>query len=65
MDSKPSDNLMTAQDLAEYLGVAVKTIYNWRSRRTGPPGYKPGGSMLRFKREQVDGWLDDETRPQR
>jgi excisionase family DNA binding protein len=59
-----SDYLMTTSDLAAYLGVAVKTIYNWRCRRIGPPAYKPGGSRLRFKRRDVERWLEDESGPE-
>lgn len=34
------DQLLTAQDLAGYLEVPVATIYAWRHRRQGPPGFK-------------------------
>ena len=37
-----SERLMTLADLAELLGVPVTTLYQWRHRGEGPPGYRVG-----------------------
>ena len=50
------DRLMTVEDLAEYLGIPVQTVYKQRSMGTEPPGY-PVGRSVRFKRSEVDAWL--------
>lgn len=52
------DPLMTAEQVAEYIGgdVSVKTLYNWRSKGTGPDSFKAGG-YLRYRRSSVDRWL--------
>ena len=54
------DRLMTLQEVADYLGVPIGTLYQWRARapRMGPPGYRVG-RHVRFHREQVDAWLKD------
>ena len=36
------ERLLTVEELAEYLGVPVATIYAWRYRREGPSGFKVG-----------------------
>ena len=32
------DRLWSVQDVSEYLGIPVQTLYAWRSAATGPPG---------------------------
>ncbi|MDD7939768.1 helix-turn-helix domain-containing protein [Actinomycetospora lutea] len=49
--------LWTVQDLAEYLDVPVKTIYQWRCDGYGPRGRKVG-RWVRFDPEDVRIWLD-------
>lgn len=53
--------LLTVQDLANYLGVPVATIYAWRYRRQGPPGFRVG-RYLRFRRSDVEQWIADRLR---
>jgi excisionase family DNA binding protein len=48
---------MTTQELADYLGVPVATIYRWRYRHEGPRALKIG-RHLRFRVEDVERWLD-------
>jgi excisionase family DNA binding protein len=58
------DQLLTAQQLADYLGVPVATIYAWRYRHQGPPGFRVG-KHLRFRRSDVEAWIEaniDDTR---
>lgn len=44
-------------DVAEHLGVTVKTLRNWRSRGMGPPGFLIGGAV-RYRQEAVHAWVD-------
>ena len=53
------DELMTADELAGYLGLSLQTLYNWKLRGEGPPAYKVGG-RLRFRRSEVKAWLRDQ-----
>lgn len=53
--------LWTVRDVAEYLGVPVGTLYDWRCKRYGPPG-KRVGRYLRYEEDAVRQWfagLDD------
>jgi predicted DNA-binding transcriptional regulator AlpA len=36
----------------------VATIYAWRHRRTGPPGFRVG-RHLRFRRSDIEHWIQD------
>jgi excisionase family DNA binding protein len=60
-DSRPAprrgaERLLSAQELADYLEVPVKTIYTWRHRNTGPRGFRVG-RHLRFRWCDVESWL--------
>jgi excisionase family DNA binding protein len=53
----PTAALLSPEDLADYLQVPVKTIYNWRSARKGPRAVKVG-RHVRFRQADVDAWLE-------
>ena len=55
---EPLDLLLTAEDLADHPGVPVATIYAWRYRRKGPPGFRVG-RHLRFRWNDVELWIED------
>jgi len=48
--------LWTPQDVAEFLGVPVGTLYQWRSRGIGPPAHRVG-RHLRYEPDAVRAWL--------
>ncbi len=50
------DRLLTVDDLANHLNVPVATIYAWRYRHEGPPGFRVG-RYLRFRRSDVERWI--------
>lgn len=50
------DRLVSAQELADYLEIPVKTVYTWRHRHTGPRGFRVG-KHLRFRWSDVERWL--------
>ena len=52
------DRLLTVEDLADYLDVPVATVYAWRYRRQGPPGFRVG-RHLRFRWSDVERWIED------
>ena len=55
-----SDRLMTLAELAEMLGIPVNTVYGWRCRGEGPPGYRIG-RHVRYRRSAVEQWLETQT----
>ncbi|MGH9249049.1 MAG: helix-turn-helix transcriptional regulator [Acidimicrobiales bacterium] len=50
--------LIGVEELAEYLGVPVQTIYDWRVAGTAPRAYK-FGKRLKFAVSDVRDWLAD------
>ena len=48
--------LWTVQDVAEYLGVPVATLYDWRCKGYGPKG-KRVGRYLRYEEDTVRDWF--------
>lgn len=46
------------EELAAELGISVRTIYNWRSLGRGPRGYRIANGHVRFRRADVDTWLE-------
>ena len=52
------DQLMTVRELAVYLDVPVATLYAWRHRRQGPPGFK-AGRHLRYRLSDVEMWITE------
>lgn len=51
-----SSGLMTIEDLARYLKVSRRTIYEWL-KTNKIPALKLVGQW-RFKREKIDAWLE-------
>lgn len=52
--------LGTPEQVAEYLGVSVDTLYAWRYRGTGPRGSKVG-RHVRYRWDDVERWLDEKA----
>lgn len=59
----PKEKWLTIADLAEELGVAPRTIYDWRWRGLGPRGVKVNNNAVRFRRRDVDHWLEQHLEP--
>lgn len=59
---KPGDErqLMTLEEVAEYLRIGKRTAYGWaKSGRL--PAFKVGGTW-RFDRVDIDEWVDEQKR---
>jgi len=52
----PQNQLMTIEEVADYLRVKKRTIYEWL-KKGKIPAIKTVGQW-RFKREKIDAWLD-------
>ncbi|MBP2339049.1 excisionase family DNA binding protein [Saccharothrix coeruleofusca] len=48
--------LWSVQELADYLGVPVATIYKWRTQKYGPPGRRVG-KYVRYRPADVEAWI--------
>jgi predicted DNA-binding transcriptional regulator AlpA len=57
----PACQLLTPQELSDMFHVSVETVYQWRRKRTGPPGFR-AGRHLRYDLDAVRSWITDQTR---
>jgi excisionase family DNA binding protein len=53
---------MTTVEVAQYLGVPVATVYAWNTRGMGPKRFHVG-KYVRYRRADVDNWLDLQVAP--
>jgi Helix-turn-helix domain len=69
MENDPLDKypaMMTAGQVAEYLGTTVKLLAQWRTRGSGPPWTKvtPGkAGLVRYPREDLRAFIRSNTTP--
>ena len=56
------DPLLTIDEVSEWLGIPRGTLYQWRTRKQGPRAIKVGGA-LRYRRTEVETYLDQHTDP--
>jgi excisionase family DNA binding protein len=60
-DHRMGERLLSEAEVAEYLNVSIDTMRRWRREGTGPP-YVMAGSRPRYRREDVDRWLERQAR---
>jgi excisionase family DNA binding protein len=53
----PRDQLLSVAELADYLAVPQATLYQWRHRGEGPPGFRVG-RHLRYRWSDVEDWIE-------
>jgi excisionase family DNA binding protein len=58
------DEYLTEAEVAELLKVSVGTVRRWRREGIGPPVLWAGGRP-RYRRGDVDAWLQREQEPER
>jgi excisionase family DNA binding protein len=49
--------LWSTQELADFLGLPIQTIYQWRKRNYGPTGRKMG-RHIRYRPSEVERWIN-------
>ncbi|MFC5027780.1 helix-turn-helix domain-containing protein [Streptomyces sp. DSM 41987] len=53
------DRYLTPEDIKELFDLpSVETVYAWRKKRVGPPGFRVG-KHLRFDPAAVRAWVND------
>jgi len=50
------DRYLTPDDIAEIFDVPLETVYQWRKKRTGPPGFRIG-KHLRYDPADVRAYV--------
>ena len=58
-----ANDLLTTEEVCEYLGVARRTLDRWNARRIGPPQVRMGG-LIRYRRQSLDKWLESREQEQ-
>ena len=54
--------LLNIDELADYLGVPVSTIYDWRTNGKGPRAYRFGKRIM-FGITDIRAWMDTMREP--
>jgi len=54
------DRYLTPDDLSALLSVPVETLYQWRKKRTGPPGFRVG-KHIRYDPRAVHAWISEQS----
>ncbi|MEU2308912.1 helix-turn-helix transcriptional regulator [Streptomyces misionensis] len=60
VDTARRGSLATPVEVAAYLGVPVKTLYQWKYRGIGPNVHKVG-RHLRYRWPEVDAWVNAQS----
>lgn len=53
--TRAADPVLTPQELADRLGISLRTVRNWRARGTDPVAIKVG-HFIRYKLSDVEAW---------
>ncbi|WP_327157247.1 helix-turn-helix transcriptional regulator [Streptomyces tubercidicus] len=54
------DRYLTPEDLVTLFGLeSVETVYTWRKKRTGPPGFRVG-KHIRYDPAAVHAWAEQQ-----
>ena len=59
MNIQNNENYISIEEAAEYLGVKPSTIRTWIKTKD-MPAHKIGGKLWKFKRSEIDKWVDSE-----
>ena len=54
--------LMDVTELANYLGIPISTVYDWRVHGKGPAAYR-FGKHLKFAISDVRAWMAQQREP--
>lgn len=54
------ETLLNVEALGEYLGISPHTIRIWRMEGTGPRAFKINGRLVRWRKTDVDAWLESQ-----
>lgn len=60
-----AERLLTAEDLADQLGISVSSIYRMRSTGESlPRATRVGARAVRWRQADVDNWLEANLEPE-
>lgn len=56
---EPDDAILTDEQLALMWKLSPSTLRHWRSANEGPPYFKLGGRLVRYRWSEVQAWMDE------
>lgn len=59
MNNPAEEEWITVNEAARILGVSPWTVRTWIRRRRGPAHYRIGPKTIRFRRAEVEEYLED------
>ena len=51
--------LLTEEKAAQYLGISKFTLAAWRKAGTGPPSVRMGWTVIRYRPQDLEKYIDD------
>lgn len=54
--------LWNPRQVAEFLNVSPETVLRWHRSGKLPGGHRLSSNVLRFDRDELDAWLDEECK---
>jgi excisionase family DNA binding protein len=57
--ASPGGDLLEPEEVARMLGVSVQTLSHWRSSRARPLPFIRLGRLIRYRRDDVLGYIND------
>ena len=48
------------KQVAEMLGISVRSLQGWRCRGRGPRFYRLGGDSVRYRTDEVQAWAESQ-----
>ncbi len=54
------DDLLREEQAARLLGLSVRALQGWRSRRCGPPYVKLSNHTIRYRRRDLIAWVESQ-----
>lgn len=58
---QPTPNVVDDRGAAKYVGVTRATLRLWRANGEGPPFFKAGKRLVRYRRVDLDNWIAART----
>jgi len=52
------ENALKPELAAKYIGVSEATLRLWRSHGEGPPYFRAGEKLIRYRRVDLDAWIE-------
>jgi predicted DNA-binding transcriptional regulator AlpA len=53
------ESALTPIKAARYLGISEASLRFWRSEGRGPRFYRAGKKLIRYRRVDLDAWIDE------